>query len=1116
MKRMFLSLGLSVTILLSAAFAQETMQKAVVAKNQNTSFLWRNHDAVKRVVSQDGKTIKKGQAPIRLKTAYKADHGGKVKIKLSVGNAWDDGTGYQLLLDKDTTLSNYILPTGGINQDTLRNVYSDAEYKIPSDASPTDASTVVVDLESDSTMVDPGWYDVLCLNPTPSGASIRVYVASNGVFNNILFEADYTYVFEPYLGYDGYDDVFLYGPYDLAVEGRIPLFGNYNQTSTNVKVTFVNTGTEPVSSFTVFYQLEGSEDSVKKTMNEPLQGLAKREITFDETISLAEDTVLNVLIGVLPRDKETVTANNTIEIPILKKSIVSAPFEFNLAEYDFISEKTEAWQFVYDEEDYPTGAAGTVIIGEPLVSRCLSLEANKAYRLTYEHMLGDLYWGFIPLPSTYYVLVGKVDTDIKDWDIVDIVENYTDDFEENIVTFDVKEAGTYAIAFVEDMESNGMALMNISIAEVPDYDARMLSLSGFPSMIPVEHANGTFHVSAVVENYGRLDIDKAVVSVSLKGQEVGKTELTAVKRDEKDTVDITLNITGLAKDEAIELTATVTIEGQTDQDLTNNSLKQKAIVTDDMMAYDYTTEDMYEEGVGSARTDIGCGIPFTLQKKDTLTGISIGWSSELDEDIAVILKVYKWNTEKNELGDMILNETVRRGTVGGQKDYTIPARILETGSYMIGVQQDGTNFYGLVCDGTPDGILYITTATPVAIQAGLGTPAIRAIFGHDGKPVAKDLAVKEISKPKDLGLFSNEEPIVVKVRNNGYEVVEAPLTVMVNKDNLPAQTVKLAAYAEAEYTFKGDLSAADAEFVLTATVALEGDENEENNTITRTVRSYPPIDPYKMDFEYCDDFAMDNELVGWKGVVGETDAAGSYGFEGVSFPNSGELFAFIAYNAALTSPVTEGGEAHGGERFGASFAWANTAGAVENNAWLVSPQLKLAEQDPCIKFFVRSFTDEYGLEKYNVLISTSDNKPESFVQLGETFEAPAEWTDVTVNLKEYSGKDVYLAIQCVSNDAFIFMIDDIMVTSNTATEGKAADVRLNAWPNPANEMVYISADQAIEQVCIYTPAGNLLYQSADNMNAEEFRYNVKNLNSGLYIARVKTAQGSGVVKFVVR
>ncbi len=95
-----------------------------------------------------------------------------------------------------------------------------------------------------------------------------------------------------------------------------------------------------------------------------------------------------------------------------------------------------------------------------------------------------------------------------------------------------------------------------------------------------------------------------------------------------------------------------------------------------------------------------------------------------------------------------------------------------------------------------------------------------------------------------------------------------------------------------------------------------------------------------------------------------------------------------------------------------------------NDDWIISPQITLGINSS-ITLWVKSYTDLYGLETYNVLISTTDNNPASFTVISGAapLEAPIVWTEVSIDLAAYDGMTVYVAIQCVSEDAFIFMLD---------------------------------------------------------------------------------------------
>jgi PKD repeat protein len=180
---------------------------------------------------------------------------------------------------------------------------------------------------------------------------------------------------------------------------------------------------------------------------------------------------------------------------------------------------------------------------------------------------------------------------------------------------------------------------------------------------------------------------------------------------------------------------------------------------------------------------------------------------------------------------------------------------------------------------------------------------------------------------------------------------------------------------------------------------------------------------FTMDFESVTDFSL--TFPPW--TVADLDGSLTYGIQDYTFPHATEAVAFIAFNPAQVTPSMSGDveiQPHGGSRFGACFS----ATTPPNNDWFISPQIQL-NYNGSFSLWVKSYTAEYGLEKYKVAVSTTDNNPASFTVIsGPTaLEAPDNWTKVTFNLSAYNSQLIYLAIQCVSNDAFIFMIDDLEV-----------------------------------------------------------------------------------------
>ena len=155
----------------------------------------------------------------------------------------------------------------------------------------------------------------------------------------------------------------------------------------------------------------------------------------------------------------------------------------------------------------------------------------------------------------------------------------------------------------------------------------------------------------------------------------------------------------------------------------------------------------------------------------------------------------------------------------------------------------------------------------------------------------------------------------------------------------------------------------------------------------------------------------------------DVDQSSTYGFAGTTFPNSGTPMAYIVFNPSATTPALTGADPYAGSKYAACFASVNPP----NNDWLFSPQLMGGGE---LSFWARSFVAEYGLERFKVGVSTTGTAPANFTIISGAnyIQAPVAWTQYTYSLAAYAGQPIYIGIQCVSNDAFIFMVDNVAVT----------------------------------------------------------------------------------------
>lgn len=267
-----------------------------------------------------------------------------------------------------------------------------------------------------------------------------------------------------------------------------------------------------------------------------------------------------------------------------------------------------------------------------------------------------------------------------------------------------------------------------------------------------------------------------------------------------------------------------------------------------------------------------------------------------------------------------------------------------------------------------------------------------------------------------------------------------------------------------------------------------------------------------LNFESMTDFTLD--LNPWTTV--DVGGGNTYLIQGVSFPNNSQPMAYICFNPSATTPALTNMSPHSGQKLGCCFSSAKPYNP--NNKWLISPKLSLG-QDPRIEFWVKTYNAGYGSEQFRVAVSTKTNSPADFlpVHIGPE-NAPVSWTQKSYSLLSYANKDVYVGIQCVTNNGFIFMIDDISITSSVGIADHAQSPFLTLYPNPVNDILFITSTEMpskITEVTVYSPAGEQIGTHPVRMNGKSGQIRLGDLPNGFYILKICHERGESTHKISV-
>lgn len=346
------------------------------------------------------------------------------------------------------------------------------------------------------------------------------------------------------------------------------------------------------------------------------------------------------------------------------------------------------------------------------------------------------------------------------------------------------------------------------------------------------------------------------------------------------------------------------------------------------------------------------------------------------------------------------------------------AEISITGGPTITTDLSGTAEY-LYIDGTLD---YTVNKFGYEIYSGSVTIA--------GADIAEEISLTPIpahsvtfniadinAAPIDasITIYSNSEPVFSGTAASGTftfsEVPEGNYTYDVTANNYNSLTAQ-ALIVDADETVDIELiEIITAPYGLLVNVSGSDAAFSWNNSLG-----------FSDDFESYPDFTLD--FAPW--ITLDIDGGPTYGFSGITFPNSGLPMAGIIFNPSTTEPALDPADiiAHSGDKFIAIF---NSSNPLVDDDWIIAPKTQVIADD-FVSFWARSGVDpDYISEKLQLFVSVTGTNPADFSAISSIITTTQTWTEYSADLSAYAGQEIYVAIHCTSADQFFVCIDDFTI-----------------------------------------------------------------------------------------
>lgn len=273
---------------------------------------------------------------------------------------------------------------------------------------------------------------------------------------------------------------------------------------------------------------------------------------------------------------------------------------------------------------------------------------------------------------------------------------------------------------------------------------------------------------------------------------------------------------------------------------------------------------------------------------------------------------------------------------------------------------------------------------------------------------------------------------------------------------------------------------------------------------------------FEDNFDSYEDFIIDG-VGDW--IMIDMDGSPTYSYSGentdYAFSHAEKAFQVFNPSTALNVPAnsdTFNIDPHSGSKF--MGAWASVTPA--NDDWMISPPITLGASDNNVEFYVAALSPTYGPEAYNIHVYAGSDVPSvgDFDWIdGTEVDFSEGWRKDSYNLDAYANQTVRIAIQCVSNDVYLFKLDDFKVTTGSLG---VSDLNANVssvYPNPVVDSFNVNLSSKFNANNLTVTVTDLSGKTVKTFGSAS-SYNVSDLPKGVYVVKITDGKNTDTKKIV--